>query len=185
MNFKPMIDPLIHNGLVFFLTILFFYSSIQKFFHHPYFVLSLENYRIVPAPFVKPLALLIPFVESLAAGGLFFPQLKVYGLCLVLVLLGLFSLVITIKLFQGEDSIDCGCFGPALKQKLSWILLARNFVLSCIAALLFLHQSNRALTPYDQLLSLWIAVVLFLSLSAWNQLISNQSLPLLKKKELL
>nr|ANC58130.1 methylamine utilization protein [Candidatus Methylacidiphilum infernorum] len=179
-----MVDPLIHDTIVYFLAALFFYSGLQKWIHHRYFILSLAGYRLFPGKLVSILSFLIPLSEWAASLCLFFPGGQTYGLILALGLLGVFSLVIFIKLLQGEEPADCGCFGPGLKLELSWILLLRNLVLLGMSALSLCPQSHRPLTFWDQLFSPWITFVFCLTFAAWNRILSNNSLPLLKKKNL-
>ena len=72
-----------------------------------------------------------------------------------------------INLARGRRNIDCGCFQSALKQRLSWVLVARNVVL---AALLLVP----ALQPVDSLAepavaeSLLLGTVLFVLLQTLN-----------------
>ena len=49
-------------------------------------------------------------------------------------LLILFAVAMAINIRRGRRHIDCGCFQSALKQTLSWILVARNAALALLLA---------------------------------------------------
>jgi hypothetical protein len=46
----------------------------------------------------------------------------------------LFALAMGVNLRRGRRHIDCGCFQSALRQTLSWTLVARNVVLASLMA---------------------------------------------------
>jgi hypothetical protein len=50
------------------------------------------------------------------------------------ILLVLFAAAMAINIWRGRPHIDCGCFQSALKQTLSWTLVARNAGLALLLA---------------------------------------------------
>jgi hypothetical protein len=64
-------------------------------------------------------------------------------------LLVLFTGAIGINLMRGRTDIDCGCFGPALRQQLSGWLLLRNLFLMILATTLLLPENGRQIEPLD------------------------------------
>jgi hypothetical protein len=67
----------------------------------------------------------------------------------LLILLAAFTIGIAVNLMRGRYDVDCGCFGPALRQTLSWWLVLRNGALAAMVALLLLRPERRALTMLD------------------------------------
>jgi hypothetical protein len=84
----------------------------------------IANYRLLPDILVAPVAYVLPPVEALLGAAL---------------LLAVFAAAMGINLLRGRRHIDCGCFQSALRQSLSWILVARNgaLVLLLVLAMLF------------------------------------------------
>lgn len=95
------------------------------------------NYRLLPEPIVRPVALLLPFVELAVGLGLMYPPIRPYAAVAAAALLVIFSAAIGINLLRGRREIDCGCFSSALKQQLSGWLLVRNAALVGLTAWLW------------------------------------------------
>jgi uncharacterized membrane protein YphA (DoxX/SURF4 family) len=87
------------------------------------------NYRLLPDMLVPPFALLLPPLEM--AVGLMLPTGLASPWCeaAAAALLALFAIAMAVTIGRGRTEIDCGCFQSALKQTLSWTLVARNAVL--------------------------------------------------------
>jgi len=87
------------------------------------------NYRLLPDILVLPFALVLPPLEGVVGlvlpTGLFSPWAEAAAAAL----LALFAIAMAVNIGRGRTEIDCGCFQSALKQTLSWTLVARNAVL--------------------------------------------------------
>ena len=93
---------------------------------------ALQSYRLVPAPMVTPLVYVVPALElSLAALG-WVPALQPRVAIVVTVLFGAFTLLLLASLL-GNDDADCGCFGTAAPEKVSWFSIVRNGALIAIS----------------------------------------------------
>jgi hypothetical protein len=91
------------------------------------------NYRLLPDKAVPAFAFVLPPVEATVAATLLFapapwPEVS------AAVLLILFAGAMAINIRRGRRHIDCGCFQSALKQPLSWVLVARNGGLALLIA---------------------------------------------------
>jgi hypothetical protein len=65
------------------------------------------------------------------------------------------------------------------------MILVRNIILCGILVLLYLLPSAlRFPTFWERVFSFWMGTIFFVIFSGWNQIITNASLPLLKKKML-
>lgn len=150
------------------LALVFLSAALGKARHHLAFQGVLANYRLLPDFAVVPLALTLPALEAAVGAALLctpsaWPQLSAAGLLVV------FALAMAINLMRGRRHIDCGCFQSALKQELSWTLVARNAVLTALLALP-LAAGRASPSGMGALEGLLTGVVLFLLLSSLNVL---------------
>ena len=126
------------------------------------------NYRLIPEIAVPAFALLLPLVEATAAAGLLVappPWPEISGAALLI----LFAAAMGINIRRRRRHIDCGCFQSALKQTLSWTLVARN---SGLAVLLAVPASvpDGALPESRVAEALMMGTALFVLLQSLNTL---------------
>ncbi len=128
-------DPALTWTLAVALAALFAASAAMKLAAMGQFAAALENYRILPPILLAPAVWLIPALEAVAAAGLVIPASRADASVLTAALLGTFTAAIAINLARGRTGIDCGCFGPALRQPLSgWLVVRNAIVLAAVAA---------------------------------------------------
>jgi hypothetical protein len=109
-----------------------------------------HNYRILPEALVRPVAYGLPAVEGAIALGLLIEPTRTLAAGGAVILPLVFSLAIAVNLLRGRVEIDCGCFASALKQRISWSLVARNAVLGGLALLVLTSPpAARTLTWLD------------------------------------
>jgi uncharacterized membrane protein YphA (DoxX/SURF4 family) len=145
------IDPAFVNLLALALGAIFVTSGVMKLGDLELFESAVANYRLLPRLLEKPFAWTLPLVECACAAGMLFAATRAAAASMLILLLAMFAGAIAINLARGRRDIDCGCFGPALRQGLSGWLLARNFVLMMFAAIAALPVSARPI--------LWLDVV--------------------------
>ncbi len=167
------IDPTIAWTASLVLAAIFIASAAMKFADLDEFRGALESYRIAPSVFEPLLTLAIPLVELFAAIGLMFTNLRAEAAIALLVLLSIFSAAIAINLLRGRVYIDCGCFGPALRQKISWWLAARNCALAVFAIVAAVPASPRDLGALDLVTIALGAATLAILYAAVNYLLAN------------
>jgi hypothetical protein len=131
------------------LAVIFGVSGALKLRDLELFAGSIANYRLLPAWLEAPFAYLIPLAECACSAAILFSATRVPAAASLAILLCLFTGAIAINLARGRVNIDCGCFGPALRQNLSGWLLLRNFVLFAMVALVALPASVRTLEWLD------------------------------------
>ncbi len=167
------IDPTIAWTASLVLAAIFFASGAMKFADLDEFRGALESYRIAPAIIEPILTFAIPLVELFAALGLMFTASRTTSASAILVLLGIFSAAIVINLMRGRVYIDCGCFGPALRQKISWWLVARNASLAALATITALRAVSRDLGALDLFTIALGAATLVILYAAANCLLAD------------
>lgn len=129
-----MLDPLVVVLSQVSLAIIFALSAAGKLRAPDEFLGVVENYRLLPEAAVRPVACALPLVEAAVALGLLAGPTRPHAAAGALGLLALFSAAIAVNLARGRREIDCGCFGPLLRQRLSWWLVGRNGLLALMAA---------------------------------------------------
>lgn len=178
-----MNNPIFQNTIEYFFFDLFLYSAIQKILHFSPFTRSVEGYQLLPRYLVVPLSIFI-ILSEIGVAGSFLSIPTQAGLFLALFLLISFSVAILVNLLRGKKTIDCGCFGHS-KEAYSWMILLRNIILCGILVLLsFLPSTPRFPTFWERIFSFWMGTIFFVIFSGWNQIITNASQALLKKKML-
>jgi hypothetical protein len=166
-------DPAIRGLCAFSLALIFGASGAMKLRDLEMFQGSLANYQLAPMSMEKPIAYLLPIIECAAAAGLLMASTGAMAASTVLALLTIFSGAIAINLARGRTNIDCGCFGPALRQELSGWLLLRNLFLMILAAVVILPESGRAIEPLDVVTIVLGAMTLVILYASANFAISN------------
>jgi uncharacterized membrane protein len=94
------------------LAVAFLAAGILKFVDPSTFAVSIARLRVIPMAAVGPVAILLPWVEVVAAAALFIPAYRRPALQLLLGLLTVFTVVLGIGLLQGTAGA-CGCFGSS------------------------------------------------------------------------
>jgi peroxiredoxin/uncharacterized membrane protein YphA (DoxX/SURF4 family) len=101
----------------------------------------------VPPFLASPLALLLPVVELLCALALLPGRWAWYGAAGVLAMLLLFLAAIAISMARGRTP-DCHCFGQLHSEPVGWKTLARNGLLSVVAALILWQGPGASLVGW-------------------------------------
>jgi len=148
-------------------------SAAMKFADLGQFAAALDNYRILPGALVTPVAWMLPVLETVAAIGLLVPASRGEACLLMAALLATFSAAIAINLARGRREIDCGCFGPALRQTLSGSLIARNAILLAAVAAVAMPAQMRPLELVDFVTIVFGATTLMTLYASMNYLLAN------------
>jgi uncharacterized membrane protein len=175
------LDPAIRDLCAFALALIFGASGAMKMRDLEMFQSSLANYRLAPSWMEKPLAYIFPILECAGAMGLLIASTRTTAASMLLALLATFTGAIAINLARGRRNIDCGCFGPMLRQELSGWLLLRNLFLMLVAAAVMLPGNSRALESLDIATILLGATTLVILYASANVAIAN--LPKLRALE--
>ncbi|HUY25968.1 MAG TPA: MauE/DoxX family redox-associated membrane protein [Candidatus Binataceae bacterium] len=168
-----MLDPAIQHLIAIALAAIFAGSAAMKLYDLEAFEGAVANYRLLPRWSEKPAAWAIPIFESLCAAGILLPATRPVAARALVVLLGVLSGAVAINLGRGRRDIDCGCFGPMLRQKLGASLLARNLALIIAALLLELAPVARGLAPIDYVTIAFGAATLIVLYASANYAIAN------------
>ena len=175
------VDPAIRDLCAFALALIFGASGAMKVRDLEIFESSLANYRLAPSWMEKPLAYIFPILECAGAMGLLIASRRAAAASMLLAMLATFTGAIAVNLARGRRNIDCGCFGPMLRQELSGWLLWRNLFLMFVAAAVMLPANARALQSLDMVTILLGATTLVILYASANVAIAN--LPKLRALE--
>ena len=175
-------DPAASWTISIALAVVFGASAAIKFADFGEFRAAVENYRIVPESLAALVAVLVPVAEITGAVGILVPRSHDAAAAILLFLLAVFTVAIVVNLMRGRLHVDCGCFGPALRQPLSWWLPARNAILMALAALAIAPTDGRPMTPLDVATIFFGAATVVVLYLAANYLLAN--LPRLRALEI-
>lgn len=131
----PAFDPAVVLAAALSLTLIFGAAGIAKLVNLYAFEDVVRNFRVLPRWVVRPFARLLPVVQLTVAAGLVCPPSRPLAAALAVVLLLMFVVAIVVILRRGRRSVDCGCFGSAMRERLSWELVVRNAGLAIVALL--------------------------------------------------
>lgn len=135
-----------------------------------------HNYRLLPELLARPVAYALPILEVVLAVGLLLEPTRRLAAAATAVLLAVFALAMAINIRRGRSHIDCGCFASALKQRLSWALVARNGVLIGLALLIVAPgPATRPLGALDLLTAAVATASLLVLYAAFSQLVGLEA----------
>ena len=100
----------------------------QRFRH------SLSTFGLIPDGAAAALVLVVPVVEVGVAALQWVPWLRPGVNVIILAMLGAFTALLLQSLLSGEQA-DCGCFGSAAPERVSWFSVVRNIVLIGLAVM--------------------------------------------------
>lgn len=153
--------------------VIFFSSSLMKLRDLDIFRNAVANYRLIPEWAEVPFSRTIPVAEGAAALGMFFGLTRFWAAVALLALLCMFTLAILINILRGRDDIDCGCFGPLLRQKLSRWTLVRNAVVMMFVVTPLVATGNRPLGLLDVLTIVFATTAVIILYAGGNYLLAN------------
>jgi uncharacterized membrane protein YphA (DoxX/SURF4 family) len=104
----------------------------------------IENYRLLPANLVNPVAIILPGVEIVTGLCLMVGLLLKGSRFIATALVMLFLAAILWAISQGLD-IECGCFGTSDAEQVGWFVLVRDLVLLLLMTPVWLTRRNLAI----------------------------------------
>lgn len=117
------------------LGVVFLAAGLLKVYDPAAFALSIARLRILPMALVGPAAILLPWVEIVAAVAAFLPRTREAAVKLLLGMLVLFTAVLAIA-FAAGTAASCGCFGKAdFILNRPELTLVRNVTMIAVALL--------------------------------------------------
>ena len=166
-------DPVITAIIIICMSLLFAVAAMHKIRSPLAFKTAMQEYHLLPSPFLVPASILVMISETLAAALVLIPTTRSVGLAIMAVLLLIYAAGIGINLLRGRRDIDCGCNGPASRQMLSWWLVVRNLLVLGFILMAMKPTSGRKfnwLVGLTVLFGVLVVSGLYLSL---NQLLSR------------
>ncbi|MCB1746082.1 MAG: methylamine utilization protein MauE [Gammaproteobacteria bacterium] len=168
-----MPDIVIQHVAAASLAIVFMVGAWQKLRDRIGFEIALDNYDLLPAALVKPVAWLLPAFEFATGLALVSPW-RTNGGVMALLLLGFVTAGVVVNLLRGRTDVGCGCGGIEDEQLLSWALVARNGVLALGACATLGAGVARPLAWLDYVTVVGATLSAYALYVAANQLIANR-----------
>ncbi|MBO0341511.1 MauE/DoxX family redox-associated membrane protein [Flagellimonas profundi] len=135
------IYPKLINLFSLLLTLLFVYTATSKLIHLDTFQTRLERMPYISS-YATLISWIVPFLELVIAGLLWFQKYRKVALYGSLVLLGVFTIYILVVL-NYSDSIPCSCGG--IISTLGWrahILFNTTFMIMALLGIIWYHNDN-------------------------------------------
>lgn len=167
------IDPAISTAFSVSLAAFFAASAAHKARSYSEFAGVVRNYRIgaeALAPLVSPI---IVAAEMLIAIGLLIPELRSEAAIGGAGLFLLYGAAIAVNLARGRTDIDCGCSFGGSVERLTPILIVRNFVLASLALAASAAAATRELGMLDYAAILLFALTAAALYAAFESLRAN------------
>jgi hypothetical protein len=162
-----VIDPLVQHTAALLIAAILVTAATGKLSALAAFEGVVANYRLLPRRLARPFAYGLPFVEFGLALMLIIPATRVPAAVGAILLLTLFAAAMAVNIARGRTEIDCGCFGAAHRQRLSWWLVGRNAILMMFLATLLVPSTGRAFGWLDIFqLALAVAALFLVYLAA-------------------
>lgn len=167
------VDPVLGWMAAVAAAAIFAASGALKLYDLETFRAAAANYRILPQWLEAPFAWAVPLAECAAAIGLLLPAYRSRAALVLILLLAAFTAAIAINLARGRTDIDCGCFGPALRQRLSWWLMGRNGALFVLLGAALMPAGARTMGLLDGATAGFAAATIVVLYAGGNYLIAN------------
>jgi len=137
------------------LGVIFVVAALPKIVDPPSFAHMIYNYKLMPWALVKPMALLMPWIELLCGLALILGIWKGTARTIIAALLLTFIIAISINLLRG-NAIDCGCFDVSAANKtteerfadMRFVILRDIGMLLMVAQLWYASTRARSARPY-------------------------------------
>jgi len=137
------------------------------------FARQVEDYGLLPASLVGPVARVLPVIEGIIAFALLVPASRPVAALAATALILFYAGAIGINLWRGRRDIDCGCSGPGQMQPLRPVLLLRNAILAGLGLLAASSPQARELGVFDAFVILAASAVTLLLYAAADSLLAN------------
>jgi len=143
----PLGRPVIIHVLRLLVAAVFLVAAVPKIINPQEFALAVFRYQMAPYGMVNLIAILLPWVELVAALALVAPRIppawRAGGSGILLVLLLAFTVAIALNIYRGVD-IACGCFSvnPDI-GKIGWLSMGRNAILILVTVWLLIFDTLR------------------------------------------
>jgi uncharacterized membrane protein YphA (DoxX/SURF4 family) len=135
MNVALLIVRLVLGGV-------FIVAGAAKIGHPDVFAAEIAGFQMLPEAVIRPLALILPFLEVLLGGYL---ALGLYARAagwVAAIQLVIFAVAIGSAVARGM-TISCGCFGPDDRTVTSWPEAGRDLALAVLALAVALRGAGR------------------------------------------
>ncbi len=120
--------PYLSLGIRLFVGGYFVFAAIPKIIEPLAFATSIGNYGLLPNAMVNAIALVLPWLELLCAVGLMIGWRIKLNAALCGAMLAVFTTAVAYAVIMGLK-IDCGCFGSAGGDEVSWIKVGKNMLM--------------------------------------------------------
>ncbi|MCM3444138.1 MauE/DoxX family redox-associated membrane protein (plasmid) [Metabacillus halosaccharovorans] len=139
-------------GIVFLSTGIYKFKNVNEHF------LALKQYKLIPTKWIQVFGYTGMITEVVIGLVLIFGIFVEVAAITSILLLFVFSLVISINIIKGRDTINCGCGGVLGNHTISWAIVIRNCFLILMCLLQIFYNSRIESISYLLLISKYESV---------------------------
>ena len=125
----------------FFIALVLLLAGAAKIRRQDELARAIGGYRLLPQALVRPVAIVLPWVEVALGTGLALGVATRVVALAIAVLLAVFTGAVAVSLARGLR-IDCGCFGVAQGDPANGWTLARNIGLMAVTIMIVIYPNN-------------------------------------------
>lgn len=133
--------PGVLRGAQLLVGVVFLVAALAKIADLNTFATQLHNYRMMPVWSENLVAMVLPWVELLAAFSLLFGVRPRSGAVIVFAMMLVFTVAVGVAMARGLD-VSCGCFGKVLSSKVGFQKLLENVGLLLLAGIASLRSES-------------------------------------------
>jgi Methylamine utilisation protein MauE len=160
----PVLDPALGFVIVLGSALLLASAALQKFRGLARFSDIVTAHRVLPEALSRPVACLVPCVETAIALALVWQPMRNGAVLAAMVLLIVYAGSLGINLLRGRRDLDCGCGAARDRRPIAAWMVWRNVLLAAAVGVTALPWSPRSLDSTDLLTiigSLTVVIILY------------------------
>lgn len=131
----------VHLVSSYFLSVVFLFTSIDKFFHYKEFLNALASYVLMPPTIAPYLVLPIIFTELWVGVGMLVKRLREPAALTSASLLTIFTLALTLNYFYEPEAI-CGCWFTITLGTATEVHIIQNLIMVGLAFTVWWRDRN-------------------------------------------
>lgn len=163
-----------YSVLTIYLCLIFLFSAISKLIRIRSFVELARAYEVLPSPWDRIFACLLPFLEMGSVVLLLFRQTNVWGLLILVGLLSAFAWAVGSVIRSGKV-ITCGCYGKFMDARADGFTLVKIASLFVVCIVLLWGRTSGAGIDIRALPITGGAILFLFTLLAQKTWISHQN----------
>ena len=138
---RLLLSPALVRGAQILLGVLFGWAALAKLGNVEAFALQVHNFRLLPAAAEHLVAIVLPWIELVAALSLVLGIRPRSGAIVAATLMALFTIAVAAAMARGLD-FECGCFGTSDATRVGTGKLLQNLGMTALGVVAALRPTG-------------------------------------------